>query len=74
MDELKNLILHGPINVTAYYIYKHIEAGEIQYAQTEWQNDGDKISSNSPYHKTIKAILGCRLHLNTKCDKHYCKH
>ena len=71
--QLREAILDGPVNTTAYYIFKYLGQGKTDLAEMEWRADGDKISRSSPYYLPIKKILGCRSHLNTQCANRACQ-
>lgn len=71
MKELRDAILAGPVNVTAYYIYKYLADGATEAAEYEYQMDGDKLSR--PYKEIIQKILGCRNHLKVDCQDSFCK-
>jgi TPR repeat protein len=69
---LRQAISEGPINVTAYYIWKYLQAEDIKSAQAEYQHDGDKLSDEC-FKKPIRNLLGCRLHLKKDCQHPFCK-
>ncbi len=69
-NAFERAIMLGRCNVTAYYIYKHLQRGDLQAAQLEYQHDGDKLSKD--YAKCIVALLGCRMHLVKDCQKKPC--
>lgn len=74
MDELTKAVIEGPINHTVYDIWKYLQkndARSMRYAESLYQQDGDKI--NSYYRPFLERILGCRSHLRHDCQHFFCK-
>jgi len=66
LAELERAIYNGPLNHTAYEIYKHLQTNHQDYAVNEYQREGDKL--HSFYRPIFNRVLGCRAHLRKNCD------
>ena len=71
LDRLKMAIVEGPMNMTAYRIFKCIQEGYTEYAKQEYFHDGDKIE-DPLFASPIKDLLGCRLHGVKVCGRWPC--
>lgn len=71
IEALHHAICIGPVNTTAYMLWKYITNDAESLALNLYDNDGDKISA-SVYAQPIRNILGCRIHKRINCEHEFC--